>query len=169
MKPTNEQLKDVKWWDANQPKGMKVWIEHNAPEANNQSGWFFIKPLGGESYTSVGGHVIFPLEFSADIGTIHHKPKPYQPEVGKECEVLYGCSWHTCLFLGEILYGDYGYQIISGEYKGEMNGDKDLSHFRPIESYEEFFLEAAKELIPEMDADDIRLVKELAKVGARFK
>ena len=165
MKATNEQLKDVKWWDANQPSKSHVWIEHNAPEANSQSGWFFIKPLGGEIYTSVDGHVRFPLQFGPDIGTIHHKPKdtPYQPEVGDSCEIRLGDNWEDCepVFIGEQVM----VLLIGG---AEVPYSKS-TWLRPKKTDEEFFLEAAKELIPEMDVDDIRLVKELAKVGARFK
>ena len=95
------------------------------------------------------------------------EPEQFVPVVGEECEVWHGDEWHTCLFLGVILYGDYGYQIIEGEFKGGMNGDKDLSHFRTVKTYREKVIAwAMKEWMSKVHSTTENLFGSMYDLGA---
>ncbi len=95
-------------------------------------------------------------------------PEQFVPKVGEECEVWHGDVWISCLFLGEILYGDYGYQISSGEYKGEMNGDKQLGNFRPIKTEREKvqeWVESRVDCLGDYALDQAILITKLLDLG----
>ncbi len=54
-----------------------------------------------------------------------------------ECEVWHGSEWHKAIKLGVDIYGNFAYQISSGEFKGEFNATPTRSDFRPIQTAEQ--------------------------------
>jgi hypothetical protein len=100
----------------------------------------------------------------------------WEPEIGKECQVAHGGDWLNCLFIGKGLDDHYIYQLTE-QYRFELNGDPEISNFRPAKTAEEllrdsFFTAVYKELRKiEQDLDCVgdRTRKEDAIANILFK
>ena len=149
MKPTNEQLNDVKWWDANQPSDKHVWIEDlRSHEGGDWSGW---SKRDGDGFFSVPGADDSSWGGAAEKGgaiTIHHKPKdtPYMPEVGEWCDYANSekrNKYGPLFFVGanqdgELIFSDSHNHLI-GLSRGES--------LQAVKSDEELFIEQARRAI----------------------
>jgi hypothetical protein len=86
---------------------------------------------------------------------------PYMPKVGEWFTAANGDEY---MLIGKT---SYGHSVVESRETVVIRFPS-LEGARPIKTERELFLEIAKEMIPDMDVDDIRLVKKLAKAGARF-
>ena len=87
--------------------------------------------------------------FAIEIPDQQEDNAEWVPAVGCGAEVWHGNEWVGCVYFGTGLYDDNIYQILEGEFKGELNGDKNIKHFRPLKNDEQkaeeaFYLKAFK-------------------------
>tara|TARA_R110000851_G_scaffold100026_4_gene215449 strand:+ start:842 stop:1384 length:543 start_codon:yes stop_codon:yes gene_type:complete len=171
--PTNEQLKDIAWWDANQPGSLFIWIEDLEKDLIDHSGWGIISTTGYN--TNRASWTVNAVE-SGHI-KIHHRPEPavYMPEVGEECEVsdqLAPAIWLS-LTITAFNYkctepDEFQVVGIDGNGNYAIYYSNDGLKFRPIKTDAEIFIEKATELHDVTHFTVEQFIEALAKSG-QFK
>ena len=160
MKPTQEQLNDPQWWDANiDPKYDYAFT--TGPDWNGGE-----TLIGEVKYGDVLGNTrLWELCIGDDSWVLLAKrpAKPaFVPEVGDECEFMNGNKWSKCKI--DYISDDYIVVFIS-DFNNYEALSKGYHEFRPIKSERELFFDSVKKELPEADTDDLIFAGKLYDAG----
>ena len=147
MKATNEQLKDVNWWDANQPSKAYSWAEDlNLNPDSDFEGWCIKDEYGGWTMYENDEEARWDdtAESQGSV-KIHRRPEPaatpYQPEVGEWCEWVTDSMDNQELFY--IGINDKGHKVFHDTRNRMSLNPNDVGIYRPIKTEREQFIEQA--------------------------